>query len=121
MKLGIVVMYVHNFEKAKAFYHDVIGLPIELSQTSDKFAFMPLPGGPPLALQDISITSADKAARAGLTEIGFEVDDVDATYSRWKAKGVEIVEAPENKPFGRYFLAKDPEGHLLDVFGPVKR
>ncbi|MHB8630150.1 MAG: VOC family protein [Aggregatilineales bacterium] len=117
MKLGIVILYVHDIEKATAFYRDVVGFTIEPGANTSAFVFLRPADSPSFALQDISTTTADKAAKGGCTEIGFLVDDVDATFKRWKAKGVEIVTEPEDKPFGRYFLAKDPEGHFLDVFG----
>jgi PhnB protein len=39
------------------------------------------------------------------------VDDVEAHYARAKAAGAEIVTEVEDKPFGRTYAAKDPEGH----------
>lgn len=39
------------------------------------------------------------------------VDDVDAHYARAKAAGAEIVSELEDKPYGRTYAAKDPEGH----------
>jgi len=49
-------------------------------------------------------------------ELSFEVDDVDATWRRWKASGVELLSEPMDLPFGRYFIAKDPEGHYVSVY-----
>jgi len=120
MKLGIIILYVHNIEKAKAFYSDVVGFTVEPGDNSAAFAYLRPADSPMFALQDISTTTADKAAIGGCTEIGFMVDDVDETFEHWKAKGAEIVSEPEDKPFGRYFLAKDPEGHFLDVFGSAR-
>jgi PhnB protein len=39
------------------------------------------------------------------------VDDVEAHYPRAKAAGAEIVSELEDKPYGRTYAAKDPEGH----------
>jgi uncharacterized glyoxalase superfamily protein PhnB len=39
------------------------------------------------------------------------VDDVEAHYARAKAAGAEIVSELEDKPYGRTYAAKDPEGH----------
>jgi predicted enzyme related to lactoylglutathione lyase len=49
-------------------------------------------------------------------ELSFEVDDVDDIWKRWKEQGVEIVTEPMDLPFGRYFMAKDPEGHYLSAY-----
>lgn len=40
------------------------------------------------------------------------VDDVDAHHDTARAAGAEILEEPEDQPFGdRIYLARDPEGH----------
>ena len=39
------------------------------------------------------------------------VPDVDAHFARAKAAGAEIVSGLEDKPYGRTYAAKDPEGH----------
>ncbi|HEY6962388.1 MAG TPA: VOC family protein [Gaiellaceae bacterium] len=41
-----------------------------------------------------------------------EVDDSDAVYERASAAGAEIVDEPNDRPYGhRTFTARDPEGH----------
>jgi len=44
------------------------------------------------------------------------VEDVDSTYATWKARGVEMIQEPETMPFGRNFMAKDPDGHYLTIY-----
>ena len=40
------------------------------------------------------------------------VDDVDSHFAAARAAGAEIVDQPEDQPFGdRIYLARDPEGH----------
>ena len=120
MNLGIVILYVHDIEKAKAFYSGVVGLPMVAEQSNDQFIFLQPAAGSILALQDIATTSANAHSVAGSTEIGLVVDDPDAVWKRWKDQGVELVTEVEDKPFGRYFLAKDPEGHFVSVYRPVE-
>ena len=55
-----------------------------------------------------------KAMRAGELHqlVLVEVEDVDKHCNRAKAFGAEILQAPENMPFGvRQYTASDPEGH----------
>jgi uncharacterized glyoxalase superfamily protein PhnB len=41
-----------------------------------------------------------------------DVEDVDKHYEHAKASGAEIIQAPENMPFGvRHYTAADHEGH----------
>jgi len=45
------------------------------------------------------------------------VDDVEALFREFEAKGAAIRRAPENQPYGlRDFVVEDPEGHRV-VFG----
>ena len=52
-----------------------------------------------------------KTLGAATVLIFVNVDDVDAHYARAKAAGAEIVSEPEDKPYGRTYAARDPEGH----------
>ena len=47
------------------------------------------------------------------------VDDVDATYAKYKEAGVEILGEPRDMPFGRTFLLHTPDGHVLRIFKPT--
>lgn len=50
----------------------------------------------------------------------FVVDDVDATYERACALGLDILQPPKNEFYGqRRFLTVDPNGCLLDISSPV--
>jgi uncharacterized glyoxalase superfamily protein PhnB len=39
------------------------------------------------------------------------LDDVDAHHARARAAGAEIVEAPNDRPYGRTYTARDLDGH----------
>ena len=43
----------------------------------------------------------------------FACDDVQETYEKLKAIGVEFVKPPEKQPWGMYVVAKDPDGNQL--------
>ncbi len=46
------------------------------------------------------------------------VNDVDAKYQELQTAGVEMVSSPQDMPFGRTFLFRTPDGHVLRVFSP---
>lgn len=52
-----------------------------------------------------------KTAGAVTVLLFVNVDDVDAHYAQARAAGAEIVSGLEDKPYGRTYAAKDPEGH----------
>jgi predicted enzyme related to lactoylglutathione lyase len=121
MKMGIVILYVRDIQKAKAFYTEVVGLPVIEEQSDVNFIMLRPTEGSLLALEDISVLPAGQAKEPGSIEVGLEVADADAVWQRWKSHGVEMVTELEDKPFGRTFLAKDPEGHYLTVYAPGQR
>lgn len=123
MNLGFVVLYVHDMERAKAFYTKTLGLTMVEEVSGPAFLALRPAGGSMLALQDIAAARFPPAweKQPGSMELSFEVDDVDGTWQRWKEEGVELVADPMDLPFGRYFMARDPEGHYLSVYRFTQR
>jgi lactoylglutathione lyase len=123
MNLGFVILYMSDMEKAKAFYTDVLGMSVVEAISGPTFVTLRPTGGSLVALQDK--TSAQfppkEETHPGSVELSFEVDDVDGTWQRWKDMGVELVSDPTDLPFGRYFMAKDTEGHYLSVYRFAQR
>jgi predicted enzyme related to lactoylglutathione lyase len=119
MNLNYILVYVNDFQKLRAFYIDALGMTDIGSIASDIFATLRAPdGGATIGLQDKKSTPLPPAheQHPGSLELSFAVEDVDATHKSWKEKGVEIITEPADMPFGRYFLAKDPEGHYLSAY-----
>lgn len=56
---------------------------------------------------------------AGLL-LNFEVEDADAVYEAAVAKGLTILLALRDEPFGqRHFITRDPNGVMIDVIKPI--
>lgn len=52
--------------------------------------------------------------------INFKVDDVDAEHERLFPGGLPVLLPLRDEPFGsRHFIARDPNGVLLDVATPI--
>ncbi len=118
MNLGFVVVYVQDMAKARAFYIDVLGLTIVEAVSSPTFVTLRPAGGSLIALQDktASLFPPGQETQPGGVELSFEVDDVDGTWQRWQEQGVELVAEPVDLSFGRYCMAKDPDGHYLSAY-----
>lgn len=118
MNLGFVILYVHDMDKAKEFYTQTLGLPVVEEVSGTNFVTVRPSSGSLLALQDAaaSVLPPGKETQPGSVELSFAVDNVDDTWQRWKEKGVNIVTDPTDMPFGRYFMARDPEGHYLSAY-----
>jgi predicted enzyme related to lactoylglutathione lyase len=106
--LSIVVT---DIDSATAFYRDTLGFAVnEAESAPGVFIQFKRQGGALLALQRPDLPSDQPF------EPGFVIDEIDATYAAWKARGVEIVEEINDKPFGRTFVFRAPQGHMLRVF-----
>jgi len=117
---SFVILYVNSPEHSTAFYRDLLARePIESSAT---FAMFALREGMMLGLWSRHTVRPAPAAMPGGTEVAFTVDapaDVDRTHASWRAKGLAIVQPPENLDFGRTFVALDPDGHRLRILAPA--
>src|SRR5258708_34308913 len=98
MNMGIVILYVNDVAKAKKFYSEVIGLPVDEAQSDAKFVLLHPSEGPLLALEDIAISPVGKAPAGRSAEIGFVVDNTDAVWKQGKGRGVEKRDEIENRP-----------------------
>lgn len=118
MNLGFVILYVQDIHTAKTFYTDVVGLTVIEALSGPTFVALQSDGGSRLALQDKTAARVPQGQpeQSGGVEVSFEVDDVDGTWQRWQNKGVELVTAPVNLPFGRFCMAKDPNGFYLSAY-----
>ncbi len=117
---SFVILYVNSPAQSAAFYRDLLSRePIESSAT---FAMFALREGMMLGLWSRHTVRPAPAAMPGGTEVAFTVDapaDVDRTHASWRAKGLAIVQPPENLDFGRTFVALDPDGHRLRILAPA--
>ena len=118
MNLGFVILYVDDVAKMKAFYSDTLGIPVMQQFDGPTFVALQPSAGSILALQDKTTAElpAGQAIHPSGVEVSFEVADVDGLCQQWQAKGVQVVTAPIDMPFGRYFKAKDPEGHYVSAY-----
>ena len=119
MNLNYIIIYVNDLPKMRTFYTEALGMTNIGAVSADAFATMrPAGGGAMVGLQSkaSSVLPPKYETQPGSVELSFAVDDVDATWQQWKDKGVEMISEPTDLPFGRYFLAKDPEGHYLSAY-----
>ena len=108
--LGSVGIIVNDFAESTAFYQDTLGFALE--GASPTMAQFETAGEAILGVQVSDLPGEQPF------EVAFIVEDVDATYAAWKARGVEMLEEPNDRPFGRTFLIRAPQGHMLRVFKP---
>jgi predicted enzyme related to lactoylglutathione lyase len=118
LKPGIVILVTRDLQQARSFYVEKLSLPVIEPLSSPTFITIGTAGDCQIALQS---ATAGQTAEPGNTELGFEVDDVDAVWHEWKARGVTTMTDPADMPFGRAFDAQDPDGHRLSVYALKER
>ncbi|ALG70325.1 drug:proton antiporter [Azospirillum thiophilum] len=120
LALDFVLLYVDSPTASAAFYSDLLGKPpVEASPTFAMFK-----AGEGLMLGLWSRHTVEPAATApGGGEIAFTVADaatVRGLHADWSARGLTILQRPTTMDFGHTFVARDPDGHRLRVFAPIR-
>jgi predicted enzyme related to lactoylglutathione lyase len=112
-KLETVFLWARDFKAMRAFYHDVLGLPI----TYENPHFANLQGrGASIAIH------AERAghARGNNWHIEFLVDDIDGVIAELSRRGV-TVGPTQRESFGRIAVFRDPEGNEIGLEEPPRR
>jgi predicted enzyme related to lactoylglutathione lyase len=108
--LGLVVK---DLNSATAFYRDTLGLTVNEKESQPGFyTQFNTNGGAILGL----VTGFEQQGVNQSFDTALQVSDVDGVYAAWKAAGVEMVNEPRDMPFGRTFLFRTPDGHILRVY-----
>jgi catechol 2,3-dioxygenase-like lactoylglutathione lyase family enzyme len=121
-KFQSAVFFVADVERAKHFYHDVLGQKI----TMDFGANVAFEGG--LAIWHTSyalnIIFEEKAKQvpvgANNAEIYFECSDIDAFFECLKKEQVRVIHPVREHPWAqRSFRVYDPDGHIIEFGEPM--
>ncbi|GAC1302396.1 MAG: hypothetical protein NVS4B7_20590 [Ktedonobacteraceae bacterium] len=113
---GMLSLYVQDVEKSKAFYTEFLGMKLLPAFSSPNFVFLQPSTGTAIALQNLASLPPGVPAQPGGFELNLEVEDLDAALQEWKAKGIEVLSEAKDMGAGRFFRAKDPEGHVISVY-----
>lgn len=119
MKFVSTRLVTADIERLLAFYGRLTGTePVRLAPI---FAEIRLPGGAILAISGEELVKqfnagASVAASNHSAIIEFQVDDVDAEYTRL-GDTVDYAMPPTTMPWGnRSMLLRDPDGNVVNIF-----
>jgi catechol 2,3-dioxygenase-like lactoylglutathione lyase family enzyme len=117
MRLHGQRVFVDDLGAARAFYADVLGLPIAWDYEGAAVGF---------DLGAILIVEAagadadtdDRALVGRFVGCSIAVDDIEATYAALRAKGVTFESPPERQSWGGVLAHfRDPSGNILTLLG----
>jgi len=118
--LDYIILLCEDIAAMKAFYHDVLGFPIE----RDWGDWIELRAGAVLLTLRPRGRSYDGPAMAGSAgvQLAFRVEppEVDTCYAELLQKPVEILGPPRDWDYGhRTLFFKDPEGNILEIYAEI--
>jgi len=113
-KIGVLILGVSDMQKSLGFYRDTLGLP--LRGAGGEFAFLDA-GSITLALREAK--GLAPVEEDGRMEVVFSVDDIEAAYESLRSRGVEFRREPRIVTGDQLATDfRDPDGHVLSIFGP---
>jgi catechol 2,3-dioxygenase-like lactoylglutathione lyase family enzyme len=118
--IATVTLFVEDLAASAQFYEDVFGLPVHFEDAeSTVFDFgntlvnlLAVSAAPELVAPAV-VASREAGVRLQFT---VEVDDVDATCELLAARGVELLTAATDRPWGvRTASFRDLDGHVWEI------
>ncbi|MDH3283461.1 MAG: VOC family protein [Acidobacteriota bacterium] len=104
-KIAFIGHHVHDMERAKRFYGDVLGLA-KTAEYENKWCEFDTPEGKSIALDTFSPEGAPPY-------LALETDDVEAEVTRLKKAGVEVLMDVRDNKVCKMAIVKDSEGNGL--------
>ena len=127
-RLSHVNVFVLDQDRAKQFYTDTLGFEVRTDVSMDGFRWLTVG---PRDQPDLNILLArpappmfseeDAELLCGLVAKGsmgggvLETDDCRATYAELKARGVEFLQEPAERPYGIEALFRDDSGNWFSL------
>jgi predicted enzyme related to lactoylglutathione lyase len=130
IKIANAQLWVHDQDEALAFYTQKVGMEVRADVTVAEMGDFRWLAVGPAGQPDISIVlmaipgppvmdDATAEDVRGLMAKGFAgtiflaTEDCQASYEKLKGRGVEFVEAPEERPYGIDSAFRDPSGNHI--------
>ena len=129
--VSIATIFVRDVDAAKAFYTQTLGFSEHTDITlSEGYRWCTInhpaqpelqihlsPPGPPIPeeMVDMIYRAMDAGSMFGL---GLNVDDCRQTYEELRAKDVQFIQPPEERPYGVEAVARDNQGNWMVLVEP---
>ncbi len=122
--LSLINLFVEDLLAAKAFYEDVFGLEFAFG---DDYAAAYKLGDTlinlltvPAARKQLAPARVAGPDAGSRVQLAIVVDDIDARCATLAAKGIALINGPEDRPWGmRTASFADPAGHNWEFAQPI--
>ena len=124
LSLARCFVQVHDPDDALAFYRDTLGLELRNDVAREDYRWITLAAGPAEVVvtnyvnggPDDGDALAALLAKGALNGVHFQTDDLEGTFERVRASGAEVVQEPDDRPWGvRDAAVRDPAGNLIRI------
>jgi predicted enzyme related to lactoylglutathione lyase len=130
IRIATAQLWVHDQDEALAFYTEKLGMEVRSDVTLPEMGdfrwltvgpagqpdvaivLMAIPG-PPVMDEQTAADVRDLTAKGFAGTVFLTTEDCQASYEELKGRGVEFVEAPEERPYGIDSSFRDPSGNHL--------
>ncbi|NMG50050.1 VOC family protein [Azoarcus communis] len=126
MNFGYTILYVEDVPASMSFYESAFGLQRRFLHESGDFGELET-GATALAfssrrlMRELGKHPSKATANAPCFEIAFTTADVPAAVARAVAAGANLVQAPEDMPWGQTVAyVADADGFLVELCTPVQ-
>ncbi len=117
VKIKETCLYVHDLERVRRFYHEILELPV-INYEPGKHIFFRLGGSVLLCFNpDDSRTKVTPPGHygGGKQHVAFEVSNYEEAKAQIKAKGIPIIDEVVWKSGVESFYFEDSEGNILEI------
>ncbi len=117
--IGGVFFKAKDPKALAAWYHDVLGLPLEAWGGAVLRSDAP---GHPTATGWNAFPAGTRYFAPSTSDfmINYAVDDMDAILARATAKGVAVIKRTDDDTSGRFAWLLDPEGNKIELWEPKR-
>ena len=111
MKFDHLSIPVSDANRSRDWYVESLGMTIEFELPERRVIALQDSGGFTIFLHEVSAAIA-----ANGCALWFQVDDVDATFADWSARGVAFTHPPRKSFWGYGAELADPDGYLIRLW-----
>ena len=123
--LTLINLFVEDLPAAKSFYEDIFRLEPAFDSGEEAAAYtlgdtiinlLTIPA----ARQQLAPATIAEPESGSRVQLAIVVDDIDGRCAELVAKGVTLINGPEDQPWGmRTACFADPAGHIWEFAEPV--
>jgi catechol 2,3-dioxygenase-like lactoylglutathione lyase family enzyme len=125
LTLARCFVQVQDPDVALNFYRDALGLEVRKDIANEGFRWITVGAQPGVEIvltnyvnggPDDGDTLAALLAKGALNGVHFYTSDLESTFAKMRESGAEIVQEPDDRPWGvRDGAVRDPAGNLIRI------